>query len=464
MECNTCLIDDVTFRYFEKSERNILEHFNLCIKEGETVVILGESGCGKSTLANLISGLYPENGGFLINGSIRIDGVEIKDVPPKERREKVSMVFQNPDLQFCMGNLRDELRFSLENASFDSEKMDMMIDSFANEYSVPSLLERPFQTLSGGEKQKASLCCAMMLESKVIVLDEPFANLDKASRDSFLALLKEKRIKDPETTIIAIDHRAENWIGIATRWIVLGEKGRIISDGKEFPHLKTYGEYFAPVTHHSIPDAKSFLEFKNTLVKPGKREKVILEATDLSVKPGDMIAFLGPSGSGKTTLFLTLLGTKPYEGSITLDGKELRKIKRKDIYKKLGVVFQNPSNQFIASTVREEAKPADLELLASFGLANYSRYSPYMLSQGQQRKLGVISMMACRQRLLLLDEPTYGQDTKATASIMKHLTERTTKGLSVIFSTHDEALASLYANKIWRIKNGRIYEEDKSIG
>ena len=86
MECNTCLIDDVTFRYFEKSERNILEHFNLCIKEGETVVILGESGCGKSTLANLISGLYPENGGFLINGSIKIDGVEIKDVPPKERR------------------------------------------------------------------------------------------------------------------------------------------------------------------------------------------------------------------------------------------------------------------------------------------------------------------------------------------------------------------------------------------
>ena len=160
MECNACLIDDVTFRYFEKSERNILEHFSLSINEGETVVILGESGCGKSTFANLISGLYPENGGFLINGSIKIDGVEIKDVPPKERREKVSMVFQNPDLQFCMGNLRDELRFSLENASFDSEKMDMMIDSFANEYSAPSLLERPFQTLSGGEKQKASLCCA----------------------------------------------------------------------------------------------------------------------------------------------------------------------------------------------------------------------------------------------------------------------------------------------------------------
>ena len=461
---NACLIDDVTFRYFEKSERNILEHFSLSIKEGETVVILGDSGCGKSTLANLICGLYPENGGFLINGSVKVDGIEIKNLPPRKRREKISIVFQNPDLQFCMSNLRDELRFCLENAAVEAKEMDRRIEAFAAAYSISSLLDRPFQTLSGGEKQKASLCVAMIQESKVLVLDEPFANLDTASRDPFLDLLKQERLKNPETTIIAIDHRAGNWTGLSPRWVVLGDKGKIISDGTSFPHLKTYSAYFTPAPAPSLSDAEPFLKFRGTLIKPGKKEKAILEATDLSVKPGDMIALLGPSGSGKTTLFLTLLGIKPYEGSIMIDDKELRKQKKKDIYRDIGIVFQNPANQFIASTVLDEAKPADIELLASFGLANYSRYSPYMLSQGQQRKLGVISMIAGKQRLLLLDEPTYGQDTPSTAAIMKCLAERTGKGLSVIFSTHDEELASLYANKIWRIRNGRIYETDKSIG
>ena len=461
---NVCLIDDITFRYFEKSERNILEHFTLDIKEGETVVILGESGCGKSTLANLICGLYPENGGFLINGSIKIDGSEIKDVPPRERRGKIAIVFQNPDLQFCMGNLRDELRFCLENAKVEAEEMDSKIEEFAATYSVSDLLDKPFTILSGGEKQKASLCAAMILDSKVLVLDEPFANLDSVSRDSFLQLLKQKQRQNPETTIIAIDHKAENWIGFSPRWIVLGEKGKILSDGISYPSLKKYEDYYVPVISTSFPDTKPFLSLKAVSIKHSKKEKTVLEIPSLSVKAGDMIALLGPSGSGKTTLFLTLLGIKPYGGSIIIDDKDLKTYKRQDIYKSIGIVFQNPSNQFVASTVAEEAKPADISLLTLFGLANYSRYSPYMLSQGQQRKLGVISMIAGNQRLLLLDEPTYGQDTPSTAAIMKGLTERIQKGLSVIFSTHDEDLATLYANKIWRIRNGRIYETDKSIG
>ncbi len=464
MENNVCSVDDVTFRYFERSERNILEHLSLNIKEGEIVVILGESGCGKSTLANLICGLYPENGGFLINGSIKIDGIEIKDIPPRKRREKIAIVFQNPDLQFCMGNLRDELRFCLENAAVNTEDMDPLIEAFTDAYSVSALLDRPFSTLSGGEKQKASLCAAMILPSKVLVLDEPFANLDGLSRNSFLELLKQKRSKDPKTIIIAIDHRAENWTGFSPRWVVLGDKGKIISDGTAYPSIKTYADYFAPAIPSVSPAVKPFLIFREVSIRPCRKGETILEAPDLSIKQGDMIALLGPSGSGKTSLFLTLLGINPYEGSIIIDGKELRKYKKNDIYKSIGIVFQNPSNQFIASTVQEEAMPADSGLLAAFGLTNYAKYSPYMLSQGQQRKLGVISMIANNQSLLLLDEPTYGQDAPSTAAIMKSLMERTGKGLSVIFSTHDEELAALYANRIWRISNGKIYETDKSIG
>ena len=302
------------------------------------------------------------------------------------------------------------------------------------------------------------------VQSKVLVLDEPFANLDGLSRNSFLELLKQKRSKDPKTIIIAIDHRAENWTGFSPRWVVLGDKGKIISDGTAYPSIKTYADYFAPAIPSVSPAVKPFLIFREVSIRPCRKGETILEAPDLSIKQGDMIALLGPSGSGKTSLFLTLLGINPYEGSIIIDGKELRKYKKNDIYKSIGIVFQNPSNQFIASTVQEEAMPADSGLLAAFGLTNYAKYSPYMLSQGQQRKLGVISMIANNQSLLLLDEPTYGQDAPSTAAIMKSLMERTGKGLSVIFSTHDEELAALYANRIWRISNGKIYETDKSIG
>jgi len=190
---------------------------------------------------------------------------------------------------------------------------------------------------------------------------------------------------------------------------------------------------------------------------------------------GCMTAVLGPSGSGKTTAFLAALGQHPYEGVIRIHGTDIHKMKKKELYKEVGIVFQNPANQFITQNVEEEVRASirvwdkglsDAECsaraeeeLAGFGLLPYRRYSPYMLSQGQQRKLAVLSVLAGGQSVLFLDEPTYGQDCRSTASIMTTLRKKVdAENLSVIFITHDRELADAWADRIYCLEDQRLVE------
>ncbi len=486
--CAYCLAEGITFRYFEHSSHNILEHATVSFERGETTVILGNSGCGKSTLAAVLCGLYPENGGFLESGTVSVDGRALVSLPYRERSREIAQLFQNPDLQFTMGCLREELCFCLENACVPQADMDRKIALFADKYLVSDLLDRPFASLSGGEKQKAALCCLFLVNPKIMILDEPFANLDSDSRDAFLLLLGEK-IREGETTVIAIDHQASNWLSLADRFLVLGEKGAVLRDRisaadlrKERVFLIQQGlnDPFATpdrTPHPSAvtdPNRSPVLSLQQASIFHKKNGAALLRQVTLSLPKGQIAACLGASGSGKTTFFLTLLGQKPYSGSILLDGQDLRRLNRRNRFSRIGIVFQNPGNQFIAQTVSEdvrqslciwkkctadEAERYVRELLADYGLENYGKYSPYMLSQGQQRRLGVLSMLAGGQMLLLLDEPTYGQDGRTTKAIMDQLRKRAQNGLSVIFSTHDETLAYEYADRIWRVKEGTICEE-----
>ncbi len=468
-----CVAEGITFRYFEKSARNILENASFTFKKGEVAVVIGNSGCGKSTLAAVMCGLYPENGGYLESGSVFIDGKEIKDMSYRERSTYIAEMFQNPDLQFCMSNLRDELRFCMENACVPMEEMDKRIVSFAEEYDINELLDIPFHNMSGGEKQKAALCCILLISPKVMVLDEPFANLDKVSREHFLALLN-KKVKKGDTAIIAIDHLASNWSAVADRYIMLGDKGQIVSDKRTLGNHNYYGASSEKYCKKADTAGKEVFSFKDVSISHKKSKDILLSNVNISANEGQMIACLGPSGGGKTSLFLTLLRQKEYTGSIIFCGKELRHWKKRELYSKVGIVFQNPGNQFIASTVRDEVEKSLVtwrqnekenisvkgkELLEYYDLTGYSKYSPYMLSQGQQRRLGVLTMLAGGQKLLLLDEPTYGQDMKTTMAIMNQMQERAENGLTVIFSTHDEKLAYKYADTIWKVGEGRVYEE-----
>ena len=188
-------LEDVTFRYLIQSKHTILEHASLEIEEGRTVLIVGNSGCGKSTLAAVAAGLYPENAGELLSGKITLCGEDISRLSCRKRAQYLSMMFQNPDLQFCMDTLRKEMIFCMENLCIAKEFMEDKLRLVAKKMKVEHLLDQKIHTLSGGEKQKAMLCCLLLLQSQGIILDEPFANLDEAASREIVELLKQEKQK-----------------------------------------------------------------------------------------------------------------------------------------------------------------------------------------------------------------------------------------------------------------------------
>ncbi|SET69225.1 energy-coupling factor transport system ATP-binding protein [[Clostridium] aminophilum] len=488
-------LSDVTFRYFKNGKRNVIDHARLSVEEGTITVLMGASGCGKSTLSALIAGLYPENGGYLESGSIRLFGKEVSELAVNERAKYLGFVFQNPDLQFCMDTLRSELIFCLENIGILPEEMDRRIQETARAFSVEDLLDRKLCFLSGGEKQIALLACIDTLKSRILVLDEAFANVDRENALQLLSFIR--RLRERGTTIVAIDHRIDLWKDTADEFIVLGEGARILARGIHRENLNSFRDLFdreglfeirerkrknhsAPTFSPQIsaPDESTILRFENLTVPYSRDDpRLLLENACASFQKGTMTAILGKSGIGKTTTFLSVLKQHPYFGKIVLDGKEIRTLRKKDLYQKIGIVFQNPANQFLTQNVCEEVveglriwnkglsetslKETAEKLLELYGLSDKMRYSPYMLSQGQQRRLAVLSVLTGGQKILLLDEPTYGQDYRGTAAIMEHLEKRIKEdGLTVIFITHDRTLAGMYADRIYELTDRRLLPVD----
>lgn len=541
---------DISFRYYEKGKRSILDHVSIEIPAGKITVLAGSSGCGKSTLGLVLAGLLPENGGFLESGEIRLFGQDIRELKASERARLFGIMFQNPDLQFCMDSLRRELIFCLENLGTAPEDMDRRVEEAALAFKLEGLLDRKLQSLSGGEKQKCILACLYAMDTRCLFLDEPFANIDPDSAGEILAFLS--RLREEGRSIIAIDHRLDCWLPYADEIRIMGEGGKILAEGIDRDNFRSYREVFLregiyypgekevsikagedselgaekknetetepgpasdPVTDlatgedcepgseagkNPIPEAgKKYVPAAEENCESGSEgnyavnidikrlyrraedrgktsgRKPLTEDLRLSFKKGSVNAIMGRSGVGKTSLLLALLGQCPFEGEISIAGKNLRAYRSRELYSKLGIVFQNPADQFISQRVEDEVKESlrhqsprlseesledkALELLESYGLRRFKNYSPFMLSQGQQRRLAVLSMLAGGQKILLLDEPTYGQDYRSTKAIMDQLKDKASReGLTVIFTTHDTMVAARWADKIIHISS----EED----
>ncbi len=431
---------NLTFKYFKDSPKNIIENLDFSLPVGEITLLAGKSGSGKSTLAYILAGLYPENGGVLTNGQVFFDEINIHELTPDKRVAYVAMMFQNPDLQFCMNTLENELFFCLENIGTPEHEMDAMIEDVVDTLGIHHLLGKNFHHMSGGEKQKCALACILSLKSKCIILDEAFANIDMTSAKEIIGMIKKLNV-----TVLAIDHNIELWEGVYDNIISL--------DGSK------------PKVFDMLPD----------LHKPGE---VVLETKDLAIngihypnmqfEQGSLTAIWGRSGCGKTTFLQTMIGQNKFNGDVHLFGKKLTRLRKKQLFSKCGIVFQNPSNQFLSLTVYDEIlfsvnrwyqdkneqwkENKTLELLELFKLERYQQYSPYLLSQGQQRRLAVLSMIAGEQEILLLDEPTYGQDYENICVMMNLLLEKAKSGLTVIFSTHNEHVARNFSHKMIRLR------------
>lgn len=468
--------DHLKFTYFE-DRKPVLAEISAQFDAGEVTVLTGASGCGKSTLLYLAAGVYPHAAGFVQGGSVTVDGVAPDSLTPPERCRLVGMMFQNPELQFCMDTVEHELIFCLENLQTDPADMERQVDEALDFCGIAHLKKRTLLSLSGGERQKVMLSCLVLIGPRWLLLDEPFANIDNdAARDIAQKLGQLHREKG--VGILAVDHRLDNWLGIADTVYVM-DGGQLLPDRLDARNLdrETLESLGVIVPGGSydpdLPPAKPgdvVLELQDLTLRYGEQE--ILKDVTASFRRGCIYAVVGESGCGKSSLFSALSGVSRYGGKALLEGKDLRRLGKKDLGK-IGFVTQNPQDQFVGGTVRKEilaslrkdpkAEQTSEEILRSITLWRYRDISPYLLSQGQQRRLGVAALMAYDCRCLVCDEPTYAQDRRNTMAIMDALCRQAReRNVALIFSTHDPQLARDYADEIYRLEGGKLHALDQS--
>lgn len=456
--------EDVTFAYSEHSKHNVLEHISFAVRADRFTLLTGPSGCGKSTLLYLAAGLYPGNGGILRSGRVTVDGQEPGSMEPEQRASLLAMLFQNPDLQFCMDTVEHELVFCMENISLPTDEIDARLEQALAFCRIVHLRTRKLSTLSGGEKQRVMLACAVVLRPRWMLLDEPFANLDEDSARVLATYLR--RLHDEYGVgVLAVDHDPHLWLDVADELVTISSTDRTVQRG---PLPRVVSLYQPGPVRKKAPERYS-LVLEDLAVYKGKTK--ILCNLSARFQTGQIHAILGPSGCGKSTLFQTLCGMERYMGHVLIEGCERTRLRPKQLSGLLGLVFQSPQDQFVAGTVLDEITlslrssgtrdiPGEARrILEEVGLWRYRKLSPYMLSQGQQRRLGVAALLAYRCRVLVCDEPTYAQDRDNILSIMVQLQRRVLEdGLTLIFSTHDRLLAQCYADHIYELREGRLYE------
>ncbi len=377
-----------------------------------------------------------------------------------------------------MDTVENELVFCLENVLCDPREMDGKIARALDFCGIGHLRGRKLVTLSGGEKQKTMLACVAALGPRWLVLDEPFANIDPDSARDIALRLHELKERDG-TGIVAVDHHLDVWTEIADEIIVMGKGGETAMRGVD---PKSLPEDALAALGVAIP-ARHYQERKPAKLPEGRQ--VVLDVQDLAVEfdggrvldgataqfyRGRIHAVTGGSGSGKSTLFGVLCGLNKYTGAVSAFGEKLNRKTRKKLHDKMGFVFQSPQDQFVSNSVAGEiraglakgdagAEEKVKEILKSIGLWRYRYISPYMLSQGQQRRLAVAALLAGGCEILVCDEPTYAQDRESIIALMSSLQDMVVQGgLTLVFSTHDHKLAQDYADVIYHIEGGRIYE------
>ncbi|MGM0861297.1 cobalt ABC transporter [Bacillus atrophaeus] len=483
-------IDRLTFSY-EEDEKPIFKELSFQIQKGERALLLGPSGCGKSSLALCINGLYPEACDAAQTGRISLFQKNIEDFQAAEKPSlHIGVVFQDPDQQFCMLTVEDEIAFGLENLQMPKEEMKERIDDVLVKLDLTGLKGQTISALSGGTKQKVALACILAMEPDLIILDEPTSLLDPHSARSFVHMIKELQ-EEKGFGLLVIEHQLDEWAPWAERTIVLDASGQKVMDGETpdifqfrseelkkigvaIPHVAAMQESLsAPFTLSKemlftqpfpafkegkyLPLTEDVLEVNGLSFSRGQR--AIFSDISFSLRAGSLTAVVGPNGTGKSTLLSVLARLyKPKSGEIRLFGKPLHSFSENELRRQMGFVFQNPEHQFVADTVfgelvfghkhQKDAAEKAHDLLRRFGLDHVLTHHPFALSQGQKRRLSVATMMMHDLKILLLDEPTFGQDAKTAAECMELIESIQAAGTAVLMITHDMELVSAFADNV----------------
>lgn len=443
------------------------------------MLLLGASGAGKSTLVHALAGVLGGDDDGESAGELLVDGC-----PPQASRGRAGLVLQDPDSQVVLARVGDDVAFGCENLGVPRDEIWRRVRESLDAVSLDVALDRPTSTLSGGQKQRLAIAGVIAMRPGLLLLDEPTANLDPGGvievRDAVASVLAATG-----STFIVIEHRVAVWRDIVDRVIVLAPGGGVLADGPPDAVLTRDGRALAaagvwvPEYPPAHPVRTRVVGGEQLVIAAGLGVArvpgtIIRSGIDVTIESGRALAITGSNGAGKSTLALTLAGLiAPAEGEVMahrlaagLDPRPIR-WKSRDLLTRIGTVFQDPEHQFIASTVRDELAvgPRALrlaprgiearvgELADRLRLSHLLEANPYTLSGGEKRRLSVATVLATRPRVLVLDEPTFGQDSRTWQELVTQLADLLDEGSAVVAITHDTALVAAIADSELKIES-----------
>ena len=477
-------VKNLTFGY--PLADKIIDSVSFTVEQGDFIAVCGPTGSGKTTLLRLMKPELAPLGDK--SGEVLFEGVRTDDLTP-EQSAAIGFVSQSPEHQIVTDKVWHEVVFGMENLRFPQNLMKRRVAEIMSYFGIDTLFDKNTADLSGGQKQMIALSGVLVMNPKVIILDEPTSQLDPVSASEFLTTLR-KLNEELGITIILTEHRLENVVPLCNKLCVI-ENGRITAFGETrqtvreitgndriaasmpgsvrlYKILGAHGEcpinitegkkYFrehftrntVPFDEEKPPEGKKAARLKNVYFRYEKNAPDVLHNTSLTAYENEILCVLGSNGSGKTSLLYTIAGlTSPYAGSVEIFGKNIRKYKGQSLYNNcISLLPQDAQTVFLHNTLEEEFGSAGISFEdAPYDLSYAAKTHPYDLSGGEQQLAALALVLASKPRILLLDEPTKGLDSYAKQKVRDALKKLKEQGLTIIIVTHDVEFAALCADR-----------------
>jgi energy-coupling factor transporter ATP-binding protein EcfA2 len=501
--------EHLTYRY-PGSELPVLDDLCLEIQEGEFLLVIGPSGAGKSTLLRCLNGLVPHFYGGTIAGRVTVDGRDPVARGPRGMADAVGFVLQDPEAQFVVDKVEDELAFALENQGLDPILMRKRVEEALDQLSIAHLRQRSVNTLSGGERQRVAIAAVMTLQPRILVLDEPTSQLDPQAAEEVLDTLV-KLNQDLGLTIILSEHRLERVVQYVDRILYLSGNGQppmldepravlsqvdltpplitlakalgwsplplTIKEGRQFVKQEAESKRPLPISQSpNIPTSQSpNLPISISVQGLGYAYNghPALQNVSLDVRQGEIVALMGRNGAGKTTLLKQLVGLlRPGQGRVQIVGSasqrplDTRQATVEEIIRVVGYVPQNPSALLFNDTVRQELDFTRRghglplgeyrTLLQTLDLTAHADRYPRDLSVGERQRVALASILVAEPQILLLDEPTRGLDYQQKAALVAFLQQEKARGRTIVMATHDVELVAHCADRVVLLSDGQV--------
>lgn len=445
-------LKEVSFKY-DGAKENVLENINLTVEYGETVLLSGVSGEGKSTLLSIINGVIPYVNSGEFSGSVEIDGKDVTKLKISERSKLIGTVLQNADEQIIYDLVNEEIAFGCENLNIASEEIDRRIERFTTLMQIEKNAKT--KTLSGGQKQRLITASTLAMEQKIIILDEPLANLDTHTAHILLKALR--NLANSGYAVLIVEHRLD----VVKNYIdkVMRIENKQLFTSTNINDLNS-GIKTIPHADGSLP-GEVLIKGEKLFFAAGGRN--IIDGLDIEIRAGERIVLLGENGCGKTTLMRMLARlNKPNGGSLIQTITKSKKANSK-WFSKVGYVYQNPTYQLFMPTLLSEisfkAKSEEMarKMINAFGLSGFEQRHPQSLSEGQKRRASIAAVCASEPTVLFLDEPTVGQDYENLCKTVETVNKiNKNLGTAIVTVTHDKRCAGALADRVLIMENGKI--------